>query len=70
MELSLDNLKETFFDYNSDVMLDIYDEIKDKAFHHGLMLNSKSQSFVDVILNNTFFIYDCTDDDDDFLQNE
>lgn len=67
MELSLDTLNETFFDYNSDVMLDIYDEIKEIAFHHGLMLNSKSHLFVDVILKNTFFIYDCTNDDDDLF---
>tara|TARA_Y100000389_G_scaffold198336_1_gene234677 strand:+ start:798 stop:1007 length:210 start_codon:yes stop_codon:yes gene_type:complete len=67
MELSLDNLKETFFDYNSDVMLDIYDDIKDKAFYHGLMLNSKSPSFLDVILNNTIFAYDYTDDYDDYF---
>ena len=70
MELYLDTLNETFFDYNSDVMLDIYDEIKERAFHHGLMLNSKSYTFVDVILKNTFFIYDYTYDDEDFSQNE
>tara|TARA_Y100000389_G_scaffold193485_1_gene222297 strand:+ start:780 stop:992 length:213 start_codon:yes stop_codon:yes gene_type:complete len=70
MDLSLDNLKETFFDYNSDVMLDIYDEIKEKAFYNGLMLNSESSSFLDVILNNIIFLYDYTNDDDDFLQNE
>ena len=67
MELSLDNLNETFFDCNSDVLLDIYDEIKEKAFHHGFMLNSKSFSFVDVVLKNTYFIYDGTDEDDDYF---
>jgi len=70
MELSLDTLKETFFDHNSDVLLDIYDDIKEKAYYKGLMLNSKSHLFVDVILNNTSFTYDYTIDDDDFLQIE
>lgn len=70
MELSLDNLKETFFDYNSDVMLDIYDDIKEIAFFNGLMLNSKSQTFIDIILNNISFTYDYTDDEEEILQIE
>ena len=67
MELSLDTLKETFFDYNSDTLLDIYDNVKSKAFHNGLMLNSKSQSFVNIILKNVYFAYDYSDDDDEFI---
>lgn len=67
MDLSLDTLKETFFDYNSDCLLDIFYETKERGLINGLMINSKSPDFIHIILNNLLFFYENDDDDDDTL---
>lgn len=67
MDLSLDTLKELFFDYNSNTLLDIFDELKDIAQNHGLMINSKSPDFVQIIIDNLIFMNDNYEEDDYIL---
>lgn len=55
MELSLDQLKELMFDYNSDDFIEIFWETRQMSEHIGSMLNSKSPEFIDVILRNISF---------------
>ena len=65
MDLSLDSLKEIFFDYNSDTLLDIFDETKVKAYDIGCMIdNPKSPEFINIILDNLIFLEDSSDDED------
>lgn len=63
MDLSLDTLKELFFDFNSDSLLNTFFDIKERSEFLGSMINSKSPEFIDIILNNVVFIYDIDNDD-------
>lgn len=67
MDLSLDQLKELMFDYNSDEFINIYWETKYLSENVGSMLNSKSPEFIDVILNNTLFYVDKGHDEEDYI---
>lgn len=67
MDLSLDQLKEMMFDYNSDEFINIYMQTKEASEQMGCMINSKSTDFIEVILNNTLFYPEKSSSDEDYI---
>lgn len=67
MELSLDQLRELVFDYNSEDFIDIFWETRQMSEHIGSMINSTSPEFIDVIISNVSFYSDRSQDDDGYL---
>lgn len=68
MEMSLDNLKEIFFDYNGDVLLDIFEETKEHIVNLDLIRELKSTEFVEIVLKNLIFTEDLYDEEDSFSE--
>lgn len=68
MEMSLDNLKEIFFDYNGDVLLDIFEETKEHIVNLDLIREPKSTEFVEIVLKNLIFTEDVYDEEDSFSE--
>jgi hypothetical protein len=68
MDLSLDNLREFVFDYNSDFFLDMYEQVREECEEKDLLLKRQKDStwFVQIILDNMHF-FDINDDDDDLI---
>ena len=67
MDLSLDVLKEMVFDYNSDFLLDMFEQFKEDCFQENLLTmgGKVSSGFIQIILDN-IHLYDIHEDDDDF----
>ena len=65
MDLSLDNLREFVFDYNSDFFLDMYEQVREECEEKDLLLRRQNDSslFIQIILDNMNF-FDINDDDD------
>ena len=68
MEMSLDNLKEIFFDYNGEVLLDIFEETKEHIVNLDLIRELKSTEFVEIVLKNLIFTEDLYDEEDSFSE--
>ena len=68
MEMSLDNLKEIFFDYNDEVLLDIFEETKEHIVNLDLIRELKSTEFVEIVLKNLIFTEDLYDEEDSFSE--
>jgi len=68
MEMSLDNLKEIFFDYNSDVLLDIFEETKENFVNLDVIREPKSTEFVGIVLKNLIFTEDVYDEEESFSE--
>ena len=68
MDMSLDNLREIFFDFNSDVLLDIFEETRDQLDQLGCLKEAKSTDFVEVVLKNLIFTEDVWDDEESFSE--
>lgn len=63
MNLSLDEFREMMFDINSDVLLDLFEDLQTSSH---LLQNCKSHEFIHTILNNIYFD-EIEEDDDDYL---
>jgi hypothetical protein len=68
MDLSLDTLKETVFDYNSDFFIDMFEQVRQECRKELWTLDDEKHSyeFIQIILNN-IHLYDTHDDEDDFI---
>ena len=64
------NHEELYLCYNLDFLLNIYNELKDKSSYSGYLdEETKSQDFVNIILDNLYF-YDTNNDEDDIVLDE
>lgn len=49
--MTSDAFMETLFDINSDMLLDLHQEIKERYYMSGIMINSKSTDFIQCIMD-------------------
>lgn len=49
--VSSDAFLETLFDMNSDMLIDLHEEVKDRYYLSGIMMYSKSSDFIQCILD-------------------
>lgn len=52
----LSHLQELMFDWNSEFLLDLHHELKDKYSEFGLFVNSESPDFVHCVIQNARFL--------------
>jgi hypothetical protein len=64
MDLSLDQLRELMFDYNSEFLIQYYENVI--AQNDRYVCNKSSSEFIQIILNNITF-EEIVEDDDEYL---